>query len=64
MVPPFPKGFDMTNEKNPKQKLVACEVLRDYWTDKGERVRKGTGVEVTAEEAMTGLENNTLKRVK
>jgi hypothetical protein len=47
-----------------KDKLVQCEVLRDYWTEEGERVRKGTGVEVTAEEAMTGLENNTLKRVK
>lgn len=48
----------------PKEKLVQCIVLRDYWTEDGERVRKDTGVEVTAEEAMTGLENNTLKRVK
>jgi len=47
-----------------KAALVACVVLRDYWLSADERIRKGQGVEVTAEEAMTGMENGTLERVK
>lgn len=56
-----------------KEKMVACTVERDYWLSEDERVQlkldsrrvcAGTVVEVTADEAMTGIENGTLKRVK
>lgn len=55
------------------EKLVACTVERDYWMSDGEakelgledrRIRAGTVVEVTPDEAMTGMEQGTLKRIK
>ena len=46
--------------------LVTCEVLRDYWPtdDPQDRVRRGTFVDVSKDEAMDGLEAGTLRRVK
>jgi len=45
---------------------VLCMVNRDYWpTDREEdRVRKGAIVEVTADQAMDGMESGILKRVR
>lgn len=45
---------------------VMCIVQRDYWPTDNEmdRVRKGTIVEVTADEAMDGMESGLLARVK
>lgn len=43
---------------------VECAILRDYWDDDGTRHRKGERVTVTADEAMDGLENGRLERVK
>lgn len=50
----------------PPKQGVMCEVLRDYWPTENEidRVRKGTIVEVTPDEAMDGMEAGLLKRVK
>ncbi|WP_454916544.1 hypothetical protein [Xanthobacter sediminis] len=40
-------------------------VARDYWpADGGERVRKGAIVELTADEALDGLESGALTRVR
>ena len=49
--------------------MVRCVVLRDYWAEPEEdgaevRVRAGTMVEVTADEALDGIEAGTLSRVK
>ena len=60
----------VTAEDAKTEGMVRCIVLRDYWLDPDEltgdevRVRAGTTVEVTPEEAMDGLERNTLARVK
>jgi len=45
---------------------IRCLVMRDFWpTDAEEdRVRAGTMIEVTAEEALDGIESGTLSRVK
>ena len=50
--------------KDNKPALVPCTILRDYWDKNGVRHRKGEGVEVTAEQAMDGMEKGTLERVK
>jgi len=43
---------------------VACTVLRDYWPEEDKRVPAGTVIRVSPEEAMDGIENGTLARVK
>lgn len=43
---------------------ILMTVLRDYWPADDERVRAGTPVECTAEEAMDGMEKGLLARVK
>lgn len=58
----------MTEEKRGPgrpPKTLQFEVQRDYWpTDnQQDRVRAGTIVEMTAEDAIPGLENGSLKRV-
>ena len=53
----------MTERKQTARKFV-YEVQRDVWTAEGERIRKGTRAELTAEEAQDGLESGALKRVK
>lgn len=48
----------------PSEDTVTCEVLRDFWPSEGNRVRKGSVVEVTKDEALDGVEAGALKRVK
>jgi len=48
----------------PKQDTFPCEVLRDFWTEDGERIRKGTITDLTAEKALDGVEQGRVKRVK
>jgi hypothetical protein len=50
----------------PKAATVSMVILRDYWT-KGDgsdddRVRAGTVVEVSVDEAMAGLESGSMRR--
>jgi hypothetical protein len=59
----------MTEEKRgpgrpPKQDVFAAVVLRDYWTESGDRIRKGQVVEVAPMQMIEGLELGTLARVK
>lgn len=53
-------------EPAPRSDMVMVRVLRDYWpTDSQEdRIRKGTLQEVSALEALDGIESGTLERVK
>jgi hypothetical protein len=49
--------------------MIRCVVLRDYWAEPEDdgaevRVRAGTMIEVSAEEALDGIESGTLSRVK
>lgn len=44
--------------------LVACTVLRDFWTAEDSRVRAGTVVHLPPEDAMDGIETGALSRVK
>lgn len=48
----------------PKQEKFPCEVLRDYWTAEGDRIRKGTIVDLPAGEALDGVEAGRVRRVK
>lgn len=50
--------------KKKADRLVAVRILRDFWDEAGERHRKGEIMEVTAEEAMDGIEAGALSRVK
>lgn len=43
-------------------KMMQFEVRRDYWKTDGERVRKGTIVEMRAEDAIDGIEAGALKK--
>lgn len=43
---------------------VACTVLRDYWPTEDQRIRAGSVVHLSAEEAMDGIERGALSRVK
>lgn len=59
----------MTEEKRgpgrpKKDSLVQCVVNRDYWPTEGERVRKGTIIEITPEEALDGIETGAISRLK
>lgn len=49
---------------NARERLIAVRVLRDFWDDDGERIRKGTVTEVSVEAALDGVENGILSRVK
>lgn len=52
-------------EAGPKSPaLRPYRILRDYWDEAGARQRAGTIVEMTAEEAMDGVESGALARVK
>lgn len=55
---------DPTPEPAPRPDTVLVRVLRDYWPAEDERVRKGTLQEMTALEALDGIEAGTLERVK
>lgn len=45
---------------------IRCTVVRDFWPTENDedRVRAGTMIEVTAEEALDGIEAGTLARVR
>lgn len=47
-----------------KEQMVQCVVNRDFWPAEGERVRKGTIVEMTAAEALDGIESGAMSRLK
>ena len=46
--------------------MVRVVVLRDFWPtdDDADRVRAGAVIDVTADEAMDGLESGTMARMK
>lgn len=48
------------------EKKVPMKILRDYWKEAGNegRVRAGTVVEVTAEDAIDLIEKGSAERVK
>lgn len=55
----------MSEQKQPK--LVAFEVVRGFWIegeDGLEKVQKGAGVELPAEDALEKLEAGIIKRMK
>lgn len=43
---------------------VTCMIMRDRWDENCQRVAAGTIVEVSPDDAMDGIENGTLERVK
>lgn len=47
-----------------KEKMVKVRVLRAFWPEEDQRVEKGTEIEVTVEQALDGVENGMLERVK
>jgi hypothetical protein len=47
-----------------KEKTIKVRVLRDFWPKENERVRKGTEVDVSVEEALDGIESGAFERVK
>ena len=59
MAPPLSLEADMAAEKK-----VLARVLRDYWTDEGERIRAGREVEVPMEALVDGMEKGVLELVK
>ena len=59
----------MTEEKRgpgrpKKDSTIQCVVNRDYWPEEGKRVRKGTIVELTPEEALDGIEAGAIRRLR
>lgn len=46
--------------------MIRCIVLRDFWPTENDedRVRAGTMIEVSAEDALDGVERSTLARFK
>lgn len=42
----------------------AFRINRDFWDEQGNRHYKGTIVELTADEALEGVENGILSRLK
>src|SRR5690606_30868646 len=45
-------------------KTYAYRINRDFWDEEGERFRKGTVIEMTADDAQDGLESGAVSRVK
>ena len=45
-------------------KMVKCEILRDFWDKDGVRHPKGTEVDIPSDAAMDGIEEGKLRRVK
>lgn len=52
----------MPESKQPK--TFPYMVVRDQWDADGNRITKGTQVDLTAEQAMDGVESGALARVK
>ena len=57
MAPPLQRSEQM-------QKKIMCRVVRDRWDENGERIRAGTEIELPVDEAMDGVEDGSLTRVK
>lgn len=53
-----------TPTKELKEKMIPVRINRDFWSEDGERHRKGTVVEVPVEAALDGVETGALSRVK
>lgn len=50
-----------------KPKLIECRVIRDFWTkddEDGGRIKAGTILELSPEDAIDGIESGNLARVK
>tara|TARA_R110000764_G_scaffold35137_2_gene78442 strand:- start:402 stop:701 length:300 start_codon:yes stop_codon:yes gene_type:complete len=47
-----------------KSGLIKCVILRDFWDKDGKRQPAGKEVDLTAEDAMDGVESGALSRVK
>ncbi|BEV44771.1 hypothetical protein [Afipia carboxidovorans] len=48
----------------PRARVQPFKINRDYWDEQGARHRKGEIVELTADDALDGLESGALSRVK
>lgn len=46
------------------EKTIKCVILRDFWDKDGKRQPAGKEVDLTAEDAMDGVESGALSRVK
>lgn len=46
------------------EKKVTCKILRDFWPKDDDRVRAGTIVEMSVDDAMDGMEKGLVERVK
>ncbi|AEI70916.1 hypothetical protein [EBPR podovirus 2] len=46
------------------EKMVTARVLRDYWTEEGERIPAGREIKVPIEALVEGMEKGILERVK
>lgn len=58
------KGGSKPKAKPAAAKTYPYCINRDFWDEHGERHRKGTIVEMTADDAQDGLESGALSRVK
>lgn len=52
------------SEKKPAVQTVACEVLRDFWDKDGERIVKGTIVDLDPMDAIDLIEAKRIRKVK
>ena len=46
------------------EKMIKCRVLRDVWNIDGDRIVAGSEVNLPVEQAMDGVEDGSLARVK
>ena len=54
----------MAEDKKKPPATVLCMIMRDRWDENAVRIAAGTVVEVSVDDAMDGIENGTLERVK
>ncbi|MCZ7502031.1 hypothetical protein [Agrobacterium sp. ST15.13.015] len=47
-----------------KPKTMSFKIERDFWDENGDRHRAGSIVEMTAEDALAGIESGAISRVK
>ena len=48
----------------PKVDTIACEVVRDFWTSEGERVRAGAIVDLEPLAAIDMIEAGNIRKVR
>lgn len=46
------------------QKMIECELVKDTWDANEVRVKSGTRVKLTAEQALEAIESGSYRRVK